>query len=199
MDFSDLKDELADRGFSEFTDTRRGRLINAARAELDRLKLWPWREKSVTGTSPVTVTDLGRIEAVLDTTNNNLRLTLVDFNTLTQHYGDVGADGTPWAYYTARPAGDPVVATYPSNSNTIGVQYWKVTPDLVDDSDEPASPDEAHYTIVDLAVRRASKDADRRAQAQQEVNLAVAQLEVQYPPGVADGGMILPLPDWNVW
>jgi hypothetical protein len=200
MDYSTLKTELLVRGFSDLGDTRAGRYINAARAELDRMHLWPWREKSVTGIAPVSVTDLGTIEAV---TNETLdyRLQAAQFRNLLDWYGDLSTTGTPGCYYLASPSGTPVVATYPTGSDTIGVQYWKVTADLSSAGDEPDSPSEAHYLIVDLAVRRAYRDKHQHQEAeaiQSEIDRQLAALLDQYPPGVGDhqGHIILPGQDW---
>ena len=188
MDFSALKTELAARGFDHLSSTRQGYYINAARAELDRMYLWPWREASATGTAPLTISDLAVVEAVTDTTNDTV-LTPIDYRTLLHTFPDLSTAGNPTYYYTARPS-SPEVATYPvSSSATIGVQYWKVTPDLSASSDTPASPTEAHYTIVDLAVRRAYRDSDNHAEAeaiQSEIDRAIGQLLLQYPPGIAD-------------
>lgn len=189
MDFSELKDELAARGFGYLSDTRLGVYINNARAELDRMYLWPWLEASATGTSPLTVTDLAAVEAVVNTSQSNAPLYPIDYRTLTEAYGDLSTSGSPSYYYLARPS-SPEVATYPvSSTDTIGVQYWKVTPDLSASSDTPASPEEAHYTIVDLAVRRAYRDSDNHQEAEQiqsEIDRAIGQLLLQYPPGIAD-------------
>lgn len=62
LTFANLKHDLAGRGFSDLSDTRQSRYFNGARAELERMYLWPWREKSVAGMAPVTVTDLGVTE-----------------------------------------------------------------------------------------------------------------------------------------
>lgn len=191
MDFGDLKDELTARGFDSLDDTRAGRYINAARAELDRMFLWSWREAFATGLSPIAITDLGTIEAVVNTSQSSAPLTRYDWRGLLDIYGDLSTAGTPSVYYIARPSGVPEVATYPvSSSDVIGVQYWAVTIDLNNDSDTPDSPDEAHYTIVDLAARRAYRDNDEHDSAtalQPEIDNAVAQLLEQYPPGQADG------------
>lgn len=189
MDFTALKQELSDRGFAHLSDTRRGTYINAARAELDRMYLWPWREASATGTAPLTISDLAAVESVINTSQSNAVLTPIDFRTLQEAFGDLSVAGTPTYYYTARPS-SPEVAVYPTSStDVIGVQYWKVTPDLSAGSDTPASPSEAHYTIVDLAVRRAYRDSDNHTEAeaiQSEIDRAIGQLLLQYPPGIAD-------------
>lgn len=189
MTFADLKAELAARGFDYLTPTRQGYLINAARAEFDGMFLWPWREKSVTGTAPLSITDLGTIEAVINTSRSSAPLSKVDYRTLLDIYGDLSTSGTPSFYYTAWPSGTPEVVTYPTGSDTIGVQYWRVTPDLTG-TDTPASPAQAHYTIVDMAVRRAYRDSDAHDAAgalQPEIDNAISQLLQQYPPGIADG------------
>jgi hypothetical protein len=199
MTFADLKTELADRGLSDLTDTRRGFYINAARAELDSLYLWPWRETSVTGTAPVTVSDLAVIEAVTNETQD-YQLEVAQWRDLQRDYGDVSTSGSPTFYYTSRPSGDPVVGTYPTNSDTIGIQYWKVTPDVTG-VEEPASPDEAHLLIVDIAQQRAlGREVGNWEGAnamQPEIDRQVDRLLSQYPPGVGDGqGYTIVTTDW---
>jgi len=188
MTFAELVQELKDRGFSDLTDTRAKRYINAARAELDRMYLWPWREQSVTGTAPIEITDLATIEAVTNETGD-YRLRPSQYAALLDAYGDVSTAGTPLYYYRASPAGVPTIATYPTNDDTLGVQYWKVTEDLVADGDEPESPTEAHYLIVDLAVRRAARDVrdHQGAEAiQSEIDRQLDALWNQYMPGIPD-------------
>lgn len=183
-----MKTELSDRGFAHLSDTRLGVYINNARAELDRMFFWPWREASATGTAPLTIADLGVVEAVVDS-NTDLPLRKADYRSLLESFGDLSIVGTPSFYYIAWPSGSPVVATYPDTSGSIGVQYWKVTADLTG-VQTPASPAEAHYTIVDLAVRRAYRDSDNHAASealQSEIDRAIGELLVQYPPGIADG------------
>jgi hypothetical protein len=190
VDFTALKAELVARGFDSLSTTRQGYYINAARAELDRMFLWPWREKSASGTSPLSVSDLGRIEKVTNSSQSALPLAKADRSTLIDIYGDLSVSGTPGYYYVAWPSGTPTVVAIPVSTNTIAVQYWKVTVDLSGAADVPAAPSEAHYTIVDLAVRRAYRDSDDHAAAaalQPEIDNAVAQLLEQYPPGQPAG------------
>jgi hypothetical protein len=189
--FAELKQELVDRGFDSLSSTRQGLLINNARAELDRMFLWPWREAFASGLSPLAIADLGPIEAVVNTTTAVCPLSRSDWRSLLDMYGDLSTSGSPVFYYVASPSGTFEVATYPvSSSDVIGVQYWARTPDLVNGSDEPASPDEAHYTIVDLAARRAYRDNDEHDSAaalQPEIDNAISQLLDAYTPGTADG------------
>lgn len=188
MLFSELKTALAARGFDDYSDTTLGERINSARAELDRMYLWPWREASVTGTAPASVSDLGQIEAVTNETRD-YRLVGRQFADLIDAYGDLSTTGTPIYYYRAYVSNSPVVATYPVSTDTIGVQYWKVTVDLVDAGDEPASPSECHSLIVDLAAARGWRDKDNHelaAAIQADVSRQIEALLFQYAPGVAD-------------
>lgn len=184
MDLSELRTELLARGFSYLSDDRANQLLNWANHELDDFTTWPYREASVTGTSPLTISDLGSIEAVLETTTNTL-LYQAEYADLVQAYGDLSVTGFPIAYYLAQPtAGQPEVATYPSGAS-IGVQYWKVTSDLSEDTDTPLSPDRFHHVIVDLAACRAYLDRDDfsaaqalRAQVDQDLLRMADALEV---------------------
>lgn len=188
MDFAAMKLETMAR-VQGATDTRAGFWVNSARAELDRMYLWPWREKAVTGTAPLTVADLGVIEAVTNETGD-YPLEVSQFRWLLEYYGDLSTEGAPSCYYVARPAGDPVVATYPTNGDTIGVQYYKVSADLSADGDEPDSPTEVHYLIVDMAVARGLRSYARHAEAmplQQDITRQLGTLLQQYPPGASDG------------
>lgn len=165
MNFSALKQELSDRGFSYLSDARLGNFINWARAELDDTDLWPYREAGVTGTAPLAISDLDTIEAVENTTQS-VELLPAAWRDLLAFYGDLTTSGAPLYYYLAEPAGVLEVATYPTNSDTIGVQYWRVTPDLSAGTDIPLAPTRFHKTIVDIAVRLAYRDADNHQAAE---------------------------------
>lgn len=178
MQFSALKQELSDRGFSMMSDTRLGYLINRAAQQVDMSYLWPYREAAVTGTAPVTVTDLGRVQAVLDTTHNAV-LEQADWTDLLAMFGeDLSTTGSPWYWYVAWPAGVPEVATYPVSTATIGVQYWKVTADMSAASDTPASPARFHMLLVDIAERLASREVGRPE------NVTVTQSEIDRAIGL---------------
>lgn len=146
------------RGFGRFTDAQRGQFINDAIAEVDGMYPWPYREASAVGASPLSVTDLGEIEAVTDETLNRT-LELVPYRNLLDWYQDLTVTGEPWYAYIAWPSGSPVVATFPVTSNTIGVQYWKVGPALSAGSDEPLAPARFHYVYVAVACRMAASDS----------------------------------------
>lgn len=195
MNLTTLRAEFLARGFQHLdaagVTTRQDQYLNAGRADLDRMFLWPWREKVATGAGTgVAISDLGPIELVQNTSLSSSPIARADQQSLTDTYGDLTISGTPIAYYVAWASGTPTVKTYPSSTNTISVQYFKVTPDLTAGSDTPASPAEAHMTIVDLAVRRAYNDSDNFFSAsmiQSEIDRAVQALLVQYPPRIPDG------------
>jgi hypothetical protein len=164
--FAELKQELVDRGFHSLTDARQGFMINRARADLDGMYCWPYREASVTGSPPpLVITDLGDVQAVVDMTTG-LPLQHVDYATLLESYGDLSIPGTPAYWYRGTPAGIPEIATYPVSTGIVGVQYWRVTPDLTG-TQVPAAPSRFHGLIVDMAVRRAYQDNDAHGDAGQ--------------------------------
>lgn len=202
MTFAELQTELYARGTSYLNEddagrTRAKRFINAGRAELDRAFLWPWREATASGAAPLTITDLGVIESVTNSSGGSLGK--ADRQSL-----DLTATGTATSYYADWSTGSRVVNVNPASGETITVRYWKTTPDLVDDADEPLSPDDAHYLIVDLAMRRAYRDDDAHDLAtavQQEIDSQLDALLFNYPPGQADGpdsyvGNTLSASDW---
>lgn len=167
MTFAELKAELAARGFDSLTDARRGLMINRARADLDGMYPWPYREMSVTGAgSPISISDLGDVQAVIDMTTF-LSLQHAAYETLLDWYGDLSITGTPAYWYKGTPSGVPEVGTYPVATSAIGVQYWRITPDLVNAGDTPAAPSRFHGLIGDMAVRRAYQDNDAHGDAGQ--------------------------------
>jgi hypothetical protein len=166
MTFAELKTELEARGFDHLSDTRLGQYINMGRAELDGLELWPYREQSVTGSSPLAISDLVRVEQVVDA-DTDRPLFPADYSTLLEAYGDnLETTGSPTWFYVGTPSGVPTVATYPVGTGNIEVQYWRRTAELSDAGDEPACPDEYHLLIVDLATCRALRDSDEYGSAE---------------------------------
>lgn len=189
MNFSELKAELADRGFSQLTDTRRGTMVNLGRAELDGLFLWPYREKTASGAAPLTVSDLGPIASVQASTQNSVPLWRAGFGFLVDAYGDLTISGTAQWYYVSWTSGTPVVSVFPVSTASIAVRYWRVTPDLTG-TQTPLAPSEWHGLYVDLAVKRAHLDQREYAEAaqlQQQIDNQVGQMLAALPPGQQDG------------
>lgn len=155
MDFNALKTELAARGFDYLSDTRRGYFINAARHELDMLELWPYRLAEATGAAPLTISDLGTIQDVIDTGNGSYPLAAIEFGELRQAYNDLSVTGTPSYYYVD----NGVLRTF-MVGGTLSVRYYKRPADLSGSTDMPLSPTAYHMLIVDMASRWAQKDSD---------------------------------------
>jgi hypothetical protein len=157
--YAELKTELAARGFDHLSATRRGDIVNAAVAELDELHRWPYREKAATGISPLSIADLGDIEAVINTSQDDQALEREDYQTLLDWYQDLDETGTPHSSYVALTSRRPVVATFPSNdTDTIGVQYWRSHTTLVADADTPIAPTRYHHVYLLIAQRMAESE-----------------------------------------
>jgi hypothetical protein len=139
---------LSDRGFDELSDTRLGSFINQGRAELDNLYCWPYRLTSASGASPLTITDLGTIEEVADTSQSGSPpLDYADRRSLRDSYGDITRTGSPAFFFID----NGVVRTYPVGG-TLAVRYYKRTPLLVADADTPLAPVDYHLLYVDFAA-----------------------------------------------
>jgi hypothetical protein len=166
MTFLELRTELAARGFSHLSATRLGLLINRARARLDGMHTWPYREASATGTATLLIPTLGIVEAVGNETQN-YPLEEIGYKDLVDCGADLALAGSPQYWYRTYPSGQPVVATYPtSSSDSIGVQFWAITPDLTADGDLPEAPDRYHLLYVDIAQQAAERDRGNHAAAQ---------------------------------
>jgi hypothetical protein len=189
MNFSELKTELGERGLARLGDTRLGVLVNRAVRELDSMERWPYREQSVTGTAPLAVSDLGFVDVVFDTTGTDAPIPMRSYGDLVRSYGDLSTTGAAPAYwYLAYPSGVPTVATFPVSSVTIGVQYYRVTPTLVNASDSPLAPVAYHGLYVDLAEKwalRSKSDyaAAQAVQADFDVSVAGMRLDLLYREG----------------
>lgn len=177
MNYPELKQELASRGFDYLSDTRLGQFINRACARLDNMYRWPYRETSGQGVAPVVVPDMGQIEAVTNETDN-YALCESSYIDLVNQFGDLSTDGKPYYWYRASVNGDPLVVTYPTNTDLIGVQYWRRPPTLTG-TDIPLAPERFHLLYVDIAVQMAYRDNDNHAAAEAlvvEVNRQIFEM-----------------------
>jgi hypothetical protein len=86
------------------------------------------RENSATGVAPLAISDLGTIEMVVNSTGDPLMP--FEWSELVEMFGDLSTTGTAFAYYTGTPSGTTEVATYPVDTTSITVQYYKVSDDL---------------------------------------------------------------------
>jgi hypothetical protein len=165
MTFEELKAELAARGFSHLDDDRLGLLINRARARLDGMYTWPYREDSAEGTAPLSLPTLGIVE-IVSNESQGYPLEELGYVDLASAGADLAQTGSPTYWYRLSAAGDPVIATYPTSSDTIGVQFWKITDELEADAETPAAPSRYHLLIVDLAQQAAERDRGNHQNAQ---------------------------------
>lgn len=154
MDFTALKAALANRGYQRLSDTQRGEYVNGGYHELNEEELWDWRVSTATGAAPLTVADLGPIEEVVDTAQQNRSLEWCDRRTLRETYADLTLTGSPAFFYRD---GTTVVRTFPA-SGTLSVRHFKVATDLSGGSDTPIVPSRYHRLIVDYAERLAARD-----------------------------------------
>jgi hypothetical protein len=160
LDFVALQTEVYARGFDYLNDggagvTRVKRWINDAMHQVDDLEPWLYLQASTTGTAPLTISDLGRIESVVDVANLN-PLTFVDRRDVTDYYGNIAqTSSVPSMYFVT---GGTVVATYPVSTVTLTVRYSKVAADLSANGDTPAMPDRFRMAIVEYAAAQAYRD-----------------------------------------
>lgn len=173
---STLQTAFYARGFDFLNDggagvTRTTQYLNAAMHEVDSAALWPYLLTSTTSTAPVTISDLRRVQSVVDTTNGYSPVTPADVRTLKRMYGDITQSGQPESFYFTS---QTVLAVYPtSTTNSLLVTYWKFGTDLSGASDAPLMPDRFRPIVVELAAAKAFREKNLDQEA------AVAMQEYQ--------------------
>lgn len=181
--FAELRTAVADRGFTDLTTAQLGQLVNDACVELDSAFLWPYREASVTGVAPVAIADLGTVDEVIDGTTN-CALDRANWDELVRAVGDVSLAGTPLYWYLAAPAGSTTIGTFPTGTGQVEVQYWRTTPVLTADSDEPLCPVAWRGLLVDIAAGAAYPDGETppglQARIDRRLGLMVNALMADY-------------------
>jgi hypothetical protein len=118
------------------------------------------------------------IEAV---TNETLGCTLEprSYQWLLDHTTDLAEGGSASFFYVSWPAGEPVVNTWPDNSDTIGVQFWATSTELGADGDLPLTPERYHSTVLLIAQRMAENERGNLQVAlglQTEIDRQVARM-----------------------
>jgi hypothetical protein len=160
LDFVGLREEFFARGFEYLDDNASGlvrakRWINDAMHMIDEMEDWPYLQASTTGTAPLTISDLRKVESVSDAANF-VRLRRRSRGELADTYADLTTTGSPSEYYVT---GGTTINVYPANtSTTLTVTYWKFGSDLTNDTDTPLMPDRFRYAIVEYAVATALRD-----------------------------------------
>jgi len=159
-DFTALLTEFYARGFGYLDDggagpTRAKRWINDAMHMVDEMEDWSYLQTSTTGTAPLVISDLRKIESVTDTTNH-ISLTRRSRAELNSEWAGLTIPGLGYSYYVT---GGTTINTWPANtSTTLTVNYWKYGPDLSSGSDAPLMPDRFRQCIVDYAVAAGLRD-----------------------------------------
>jgi hypothetical protein len=175
-DLTTLLTDFYARGFDFMNDgstatARATRFINQAIHEIDGAYDWPYTLTSTTGTAPLTISDLRKVQTVQDQTNNNFYLLPDTAQVLKDAYGDLSYAGTPQIFYFT---GQTTISVYPaSTSATLLVTYWKVGADLSSGLDTPLMPDRWRSIIVDLAAAKAFRESN----VPDEANLALQEYQ----------------------
>lgn len=155
MDFSELIDEVNDRGFDYVTDTRLGRYVNQAYKSICNRGHWPFLLTTTTGTAPLTISDLRAVLSVVDTTLDTKLYPIDRRNLIESVSTDLTITGNPTYWYQESRT---VIKVYPANTtDTLSVHYVKV-PATLTGTDAHLIPEEFEDLIVDGAVIRAYKD-----------------------------------------
>lgn len=168
MDFGTLRLEVASRGFDYLLTDNAGeqrlkRWVNLAYTEVCEQDDWPFLRTTTTGTAPLTVSDLGSIANVRNSTEDTA-MEYRDERDLIDLFGDLTEVDIARYYYLTSPT---VIAVYPADtSSTLRVTYFKVPTELSADSDTPLIPTRYHMSVVEYAVAHAYKDNDNPEMAQ---------------------------------
>jgi hypothetical protein len=168
MTFADLQSALFARGFDFMNDAGAGLarakvFLNLGMHICDDAESWQYLQASTTGTAPVTVSDLGRIESVVDVTNLN-PLEFMSRRDVTNRYADLSLTGGFPAFYFV--TGGNTVGAFPVTSVTLTVRYTRVAPDMVAGTDVPLMPDRFRMAIVDYAAALAFRESNVPDEAQ---------------------------------
>ena len=161
MTFTQLLTEFYARGFDYLDDSGPGevrakRFINQSYQEICGMDDWPFLSVTTTGTAPLTISDLGVVESLTDTTNQR-NIGFTDRRTLIESYPDLSLAGAPdYAYIT----GGTTINTYPTDGSVLSVRYFRLVNDLDQGTDQPVIPAKYQYAIIDLACGRAYMDSD---------------------------------------
>lgn len=154
--FTDLKTELANRGFDYLTSTQQGDYINIGYNALCSVYEWPFLEAtSTTLTSGTSLSDLDGVLSVYDPTEGS-QLAYRDRRELVSDYGALTDTGAPAWWYLE---GQTTIKTFPVDAaRQLTVVYKKVPTALSGGSDTPLIPSQWRRLIVDRAVVEALKE-----------------------------------------
>lgn len=160
MTFAELQTDFFESGFSYLNDNgvgvvRAKRWLNQSYLEACALEPWPFLEVSTTGPSPLVISDLRQVIAVLDSTND-VKLEHSDYNSITDLYPDLSVNGVTIYWYLAN--GTTVTAVPTDSTVSLAVTYIKVPTEMSNAADTPLLPAAFHDVIVLGAWRRGLLD-----------------------------------------
>jgi hypothetical protein len=151
--------ELKARGFDYLSDARATIMLNNGKNALEDEWEWPWLEATtVTGTAPLTISDLRSVLYVADTTTGN-SLIGVDARDVNDIDTNLTTAGTPLMWWLD---GTSTLRTYPTSTTAqISARYLRYSSELSAGSDTPAIPVRYHPIWVQYGVVEAYLDDDR--------------------------------------
>lgn len=185
--WADLRTELSARGYDYLETSRLNRYINRGAAMLYDEYPWPFLESEATGDAPLTISDLGQVLSVVDSTTGD-ELTMEDGRFITNVDPDANDTGNPTSWY----ARNGIINVYPNTAASLTVRYIAAPPDFTSDTDEPLVPQQYRNLITDAAVYLALKDNDEFGAANEAKALydaEVAQMRSRLSISSLQGGM----------
>jgi len=166
MNLGEAQAELSARGFEYLSAARQTIMLNDALQELEDFWNWPWLRKTVTGATPLQISDLKAVLKVYDSNHNELQ-GLSDYDDF-----DTTDTGTPTNWWIDDTGGTPTLIAYPVGTATLSVRYLRDSDPLANSGDTPDIPARYAHIWIDLAVARAYEDSDNFAAAAQIRNTA---------------------------
>jgi hypothetical protein len=159
VNLSEARAELSARGFDYLPAARQNLMLNDALQEIEDFWEWPWLRKTVTGATPLQISDLKTVLKVYDSNHNEIT-GISDYDA----FSTVDT-GTPTNWWIDDTSGTPTLVAYPVGSVTLTVRYERDNTSLAADGDTPDVPDRYNRVWIDLAVALAYEDSDNFAAA----------------------------------
>lgn len=160
MNFAELKQEVANRGYDYVPISRIGVWVERAYQRLCSRYAWPFLQADTTGTGEIA--DLGHILSVFDN-STEVELSGTTREWLINLYSNLTLTGAPEYWYLE----NKTLQTYPvSGGDSISIRYLRVPPALTENA-EPLIPEAWQYVLVELAVIYALRDNDEYTQARE--------------------------------
>jgi hypothetical protein len=157
LTLDEIRTEIQARGFNHVGTARIEQIVNHAYHDVNARYPWPYLQSTASGTAPLSITDLGHVLSVADTTGDVI-LPWEDIRSIRERDPGVDGTGNPEVWYQDAPNGQ--IEVYPVNTtNTISVYYIKADADL-SGSNEPEFPDRFHYFLVEGGLAKLYRDSD---------------------------------------